>query len=388
VKSILWVINGAEVFGEKRAVVSLVAGVRAAGWEAQVISLQEGECAHELREAGVPTTCLGLGDSPGMHLARSRLGKVWELAKLQVHQRKIRRRIRQEVRARAPAAVHVLDKNILPAVGWATRKERVPCFWELTAVLGGHYPFNLNQRLHQWLVRRFDLHPLANSRHTAHTLGDARRPAEVMYLGVDERRFDPARRFSVTREGLGIPSDAPVFAIIARVDGSKGQATFLEALATAGGGEEHLLLVGAQKGAEEVGRIAERARVLGMSSRVHLVPQTSEPEGYMALSDVVVNAYPGAEAFGLSVVEGMMMGRPLLVHALGGPAETVVDGESGWHVGRATVEAFAAGIRRALADRPRWKEMGAAARRRALERFTLRTQARWYLDQVEKAIRG
>jgi glycosyltransferase involved in cell wall biosynthesis len=48
-----------------------------------------------------------------------------------------------------------------------------------------------------------------------------------------------------------------------------------------------------------------------------------------------------------------------------------------------TVEAFKAGILRALADRPRWVEMGAAARARALEHFNLGGQAALYAKIVE-----
>jgi glycosyltransferase involved in cell wall biosynthesis len=66
----------------------------------------------------------------------------------------------------------------------------------------------------------------------------------------------------------------------------------------------------------------------------------------------------------------MMMRMPVLVPALGGPAETVVDGVTGWHVPAATAEAMTGGLRRAMRDRQRWKVMGDAARKLALENFS------------------
>ncbi len=77
------------------------------------------------------------------------------------------------------------------------------------------------------------------------------------------------------------------------------------------------------------------------------------------------------------------MRRPVLVHALGGPAETIVDGVTGWHVPEPSVESFAAGIRRTLEDRPRWRSIGEQARQHALERYTTQQHARRYMAIVE-----
>ncbi|HVX87163.1 MAG TPA: glycosyltransferase family 4 protein [Phycisphaerae bacterium] len=383
-KRILWIINGGEVYGERRAIVSLMSGVRAAGWEAEAVSLLEGGCTEELRAAGLPVSCMGLGDSPGMHLARSRVGRGWQLLRLLGHQGTIRRAVAKEIARRQPMAVHVLDKNILPGVARAARELVVPCFWEMTAVVGSGYAWDLNRRLHGRLIRRGRLHTLANSRYTAESLGEVGRPVQVMYLGVDEERFDPARVVAVDRGSMGIPADAPVFVIVARVDPTKGQGMFLEALQRAGRGDEHLMLVGAETGSLEVDRLAARALALGMGHRVHCVPRTGEPERYLAMADVAVNARIDAEPFGLSVVEAMMMGKPVLVHALGGPAETVEDRISGWHIAAATLADFAEGIQRALADHEKWACMGAAARQRALKQFSLAAQAKWYLDYVQQ----
>ncbi len=78
-----------------------------------------------------------------------------------------------------------------------------------------------------------------------------------------------------------------------------------------------------------------------------------------------------------------MMERPVLVHALGGPAETVIDGETGWHMSHPTVECYSQGIRRALQDRPKWRQMGERARQHALSQFSLKRQADRYMEIVE-----
>jgi glycosyltransferase involved in cell wall biosynthesis len=109
-----------------------------------------------------------------------------------------------------------------------------------------------------------------------------------------------------------------------------------------------------------------------------MVGEASRPERYYGVIDVAVNAYRGAESFGLSVVEAMLCGKPVLAHALGGPAETVLDGVTGWHIREPTVEALRGGVIRALADRSRWATLGAAGRSRAMSEYTLEKQASFY----------
>jgi glycosyltransferase involved in cell wall biosynthesis len=384
---VLWVIHGGEVYGEKRAICSLIQGVQASGWEAQAVSLTDGECVDALRAAGITLHTLDAGDSPGMHLARSKIGKIVQAFRLLGHQFALAPKLRRHIRAVAPDVVHVLDKNILPAVAWAARREGKACFWEMTAIIGTGYPFDLNRRLHKWLFRWLHVVPLANSRFTADTLADAGCPVDVMYLGVDAKRFDLGRRYGVSRESLGVPSDATLFTIVARVDPSKGQRLFWEALLKYAPKDVHLLLVGAAPGSAEVAVIRRLAENAGEQKRLHCVDLTTEPEAYLALADVVVNARIDAEPFGLSTVEGMMMAKPALVHALGGPAETVTDGVTGWHMREATVEGFGAGIERALADRARWADMGQQARREAETHFSLKAQATRYRELVRRHIK-
>ncbi|HEX8913534.1 MAG TPA: glycosyltransferase family 4 protein, partial [Humisphaera sp.] len=267
----------------------------------------------------------------------------------------------------------------------------VPCFWEMPNVLGDRYPFGLNRRIYQRQCRRFGVVPLSNSAYTGASLGGPIR-ARVMHLGVDATRFDPDRVAPVTRAELGIPADAVVLSVVGRLEPQKGQDRVLRAMLTvgadAGAPPLHLLLLGGPTDGPFAAELRSIAAAAGAAGRLHLLGTRPDPERYYGATDVAVNARVDAEPYGLSVVEAMMMGRPVLAHALGGPAETVVDGTTGWHVGDPTAEALAAGLRRALADRPRWPRMRQAARAHALAHFTVERQAAFFTGVVNEVLAG
>jgi glycosyltransferase involved in cell wall biosynthesis len=386
---IVWVIHGRETYGERRAVVSLATGVRTAGWDVEVISLSDGDCYRELVAGGVKVWLLSMDRTPGLHLARSQAARLWEMAKLCGHQLSVARRLRPLLRRLSPDAVHVLSVNVLPAVGWAARRCGIPCFWEMTREFRQR-PCNWNVGIFRTFVKHLRIHTLANSHFTATTLPELDPPAETMLLGEDPIRFDPGRVHGVDRASLGIPAHGKVFVIAARVDGNKGQDVFAQALAEVGDPTTHLILVGEVDPFDESyrKRFRESIQRPEMEGRVHWVGYSPTPEAFLTLGDVGVNARLDAESFGLSVVEAMLMGKPTLVHALGGPAETVVDGETGWHIGAPTVQAYAEGIRRCLAEAGRWREMGEAARRRAVEHFTIERQVMRYLSIVQVHLRN
>ncbi len=80
-----------------------------------------------------------------------------------------------------------------------------------------------------------------------------------------------------------------------------------------------------------------------------------------ASADVFV--FPSAnEAFGLVVLEAMAAGLPVVAARVGGVADVVSEGRSGYTFAPGDVGALVEGVRRVSADRDRLRVMGAAAR--------------------------
>lgn len=126
-----------------------------------------------------------------------------------------------------------------------------------------------------------------------------------------------------------------------------------------------LLLVGdgpdqpaARQVAEELG-VASRVRFLGTRDAL---PQLLGP------ADVYCSASI-EESFGLSALEAMACGTPVVSTRVGGVPEVVDDGVTGFLTEPGNLEAYADALAKLLFDRPLSKQMGQAAREQAMERF-------------------
>ena len=78
----------------------------------------------------------------------------------------------------------------------------------------------------------------------------------------------------------------------------------------------------------------------------------------------------------LAVLEAMMCGRPIVTTDVGGNAEIVEDGVTGWIAEAATPSSFSRAMERAWESRDRWEEMGRAAHHKAKQLSSLNPSAK------------
>lgn len=136
----------------------------------------------------------------------------------------------------------------------------------------------------------------------------------------------------------------------------------------ADGMEAHLTLVG--DGPDQAA-CRGLARELGICERVSFLGIRDALPALLAPADVF--ALPSEhESFGLSALEAMACGTPVVASAVGGVPEVIRHGTSGLLSDKDDLDGFVANLRALLADRPRARAMGEAARADAEARFERR----------------
>jgi glycosyltransferase involved in cell wall biosynthesis len=130
----------------------------------------------------------------------------------------------------------------------------------------------------------------------------------------------------------------------------------------------------------------ERLERLAQDSGVTLLGVRRDVLELMRASDAI--CLPSeAEALPMSILEAMALERPVVATDVGGIAEQVVDGETGYLVPAGDHEPIGRALLALAADPERAGEMGAAGRRRQRELFTGETMVDGYLGAFEEAIR-
>ncbi|MFB6068395.1 MAG: glycosyltransferase [Halobacterium sp.] len=206
-----------------------------------------------------------------------------------------------------------------------------------------------SERWERWFLDRADLVLTPSERTSDHVrdLGVDTR-VEPLPNGVDVDRFAPTDG-EAFRERYGLPTDRPLVGYTGRHGYEK---RLSDVLAAAESLDVTVVFGGDGPAREDLEAEAEHrdvdARFLGFLDREEL------PAFYSALDAF---AFPSpVETEGLVALEANACGTPVAGVDAGALAETVVDGETGYHYERGNVPGFRRAIRRTLDERERLAE--------------------------------
>jgi glycosyltransferase involved in cell wall biosynthesis len=232
------------------------------------------------------------------------------------------------------------------------------------------------RRIEQLLARRSDRLVAVSDevRDELVALGVA--PADrfaVIPLGFDLAAFSrgPEQRSAAARalrSELGIPADATVVTVIARLVAIKRIDRFLaaarECLDVPGA---HFMIVG---DGELDGALRSSAAARALGDRLTWTGFRRDIAGMCCASDIAVLCSDN-EGTPVSLIEAAAAGLPTVSTRVGGAAAVIRDGETGLLVPRDSGSALAAAIRRLLVDPELRARMGTAGRRHVVEAFSL-----------------
>ncbi len=203
--------------------------------------------------------------------------------------------------------------------------------------------------------------------------------------GIDTGRFAPAAPGSrgELRRRLGLPEAGVITLFTGRLARSKGVLVLVDAwrraVAAAGTDDHCLVLVGEGAGSFDDCE-AELRRLAGcpdLAGRLILPGAVADVAPYLWTADLF--AFPSDyEGFGLSLVEAMACGLPVVTTRVGVAAEAVEDGVHGRAVPPRDAAAFGGALAWALAHRDRWPAFGRAAREAVERRYGLAAVAERY----------
>jgi L-malate glycosyltransferase len=300
------------------------------------------------------------------------------------------RSVRAQIQTVAPDLIHANSIRAGLVMTAATLGLRVPVIWHLHDLLP-HHPISTAIRWCVLASTRVRL--LAVSQATAERfqglllrMFPQRVPSQVLLNCADTEKFQPdAETRQATRAALKLSADQFVIGIIGQITERKGQLGLLRAFAQVR--EEMpnavLLVVGeplfTAADQQYFQRLQQIAAELGLDSQVRFLGARCDvPAVLRALDLLVVNSL--AEPCGLVVLEGMASALPVIATAVGGNPEMIQHEQNGWLVPAQDERALAAAIIK-LGQMPLLrKQLGAKARLRVFERFTIPT----YLAALQK----
>lgn len=210
--------------------------------------------------------------------------------------------------------------------------------------------------------------------------------------GIAVARFDPAKVGSgdTVRDALGISRDSFVIGMIGRQVREKGIAEFLAAAVLVA--EAHprvcFLLVGERLASDHAAGIdAEFAAARAALGRRLVAPglRSDVPQLLAAMDLFCLPSW--REGMPRTIIEAMVMGKPVLATDIRGAREEVVPEVTGLLVPTRAPEALARAMERFVAD-PEWaRRLGRAGRERALQLYDEEKVVALQLDRIRQVAR-
>lgn len=256
-------------------------------------------------------------------------------------------------------AVIVNKPYDFPVIAWLKRQG----FQGVTAIRSGGTDYYLGDR---WFAGAIDVWLSSSAYNAAQVQERYGRPVTVIHNGVDPERFSPEVPQAGVRERFAMPPEATVAVSVGRLIGWKGLHVIIECLPAIPG--LHFLVIG---GGDERARLEKLAAERGVADRVHFAGEVAHRDlpGYLCAGDLFVQPSIGEEAFGISVVEAMSCGLPVLASNQGGLREIVIEGETGHLLPAGDLAAWGQALA-ALTDAGLRQRLGAAGRARVVDHFT------------------
>ena len=197
---------------------------------------------------------------------------------------------------------------------------------------------------------------------------------QLVYNGVDLSRVNDSGRSAEFRRHFKIPDNKKIVVQVSWIIPEKGIGDLLEVakLVTAKRTNVQFVIVG---DGPFRGQYRKQANDMGLGDVVTWTGLMKDPfhEGVYEAADIVCQLSRWEEVFGWMISEAMAFGKPVVATRVGGIPELVGEGETGFLVNRADVNAAAERVLSLLDDAELRKTLGRTGRQKTERKFNLQT---------------
>ena len=193
-------------------------------------------------------------------------------------------------------------------------------------------------------------------------------PAHVVHNVADLTRFASGKR---ERHKLGLKEESVVIGFLGQVRRIKGIAMFLELAKRIPGEGVEFVIAGELRG-DDTFTPEEFARLIANDPRIKYLGRREDVEDVYASCDVVVMPSQWGEPCAMVLFEASAAGKPIVATATGGTPEILIDGETGYLVGKDDIGALVDRVARLVHDEQLRKSVGSRAKDRAMNEFVER----------------
>jgi glycosyltransferase involved in cell wall biosynthesis len=383
---VLFLIGTLEIGGAEKQLVEIASGLDRRRFAASVCCLSNGgPLAGALAAAGVPTVSLGFFSGRTARRMNSARRPLWrrtrwaaDTVRAAVAVPTALIRLFRVIRACRPDVLHGMLFHAYILGAFTGVLMRVPVVVASRRSLSLFKTRRPLYRAAERLANRWTDLVIANSEavrlDTMRTERLSPERVTVIHNGIDPARYsavDPA----LVRRTLDL-DDRPTAIVIANFLPYKDHAGFLAAWGAVCREFEAAcaLLVG---DGPLRAALEEQVRSRGLVRNVRFLGLRRDVPDLLAAADLLV--HPSLEeGFSNAILEAMAAGRPVVATDVGGNAEAVCDGRTGWLVPPRDTAALTHAILRMLRDPACARAMGAAGRARVLQQFQMATMVEKY----------
>ncbi len=193
----------------------------------------------------------------------------------------------------------------------------------------------------------------------------------TIYNGIEALKELTEEYKNISRKKFGINRDEIVVSVVARLEEVKGHRYFIEAAGKVLEEYEQVRFIIIGTGSQE-DKLNKMVEAFELKDKVIFAGHIEDITELMNITDI--NVLPSiSEAFGLSIVEAMSLGKACIATKTGGIPEVIEDGKNGLLVPIRDSDVLAEAILRLIRDSELRNSLGIFAREKAEHDFSART---------------